>query len=114
MINTWGKEEITKLNYEFRQDGIYDKKTSKKLKLKFLEYDQGLSMNFGFSRHNISIDFEKKIMEGCINKNMTNKDIPHVTMNLKIGALNVLIFNATYMITTWVNDKRNTRATILE
>ena len=30
MINTWGKEEITKLNYEFRQDGIYDKKTSKK------------------------------------------------------------------------------------
>ena len=31
MINTWGKEEITKLNYEFRQDGIYDKKTSKKL-----------------------------------------------------------------------------------
>ncbi len=23
------KEEITKLNYEFRQDGIYDKKTSK-------------------------------------------------------------------------------------
>ena len=23
MINTWGKEEITKLNYEFRQDGIY-------------------------------------------------------------------------------------------
>ena len=25
MINTWGKEEITKLNYEFRQDGIYDK-----------------------------------------------------------------------------------------
>ena len=75
MINTWGKEEITKLNYEFRQDGIYDKKTSKKLKLKFLEYNQGLSMNFGFSRHNISIDFEKKIMEGCINKNMTNKDI---------------------------------------
>ena len=75
MINTWGKEEITKLNYEFRQDGIYDKKTSKKLKLKFLEYDQGLSMTFGFSRHNISIDFEKKIMEGCINKNMTNKDI---------------------------------------
>lgn len=52
MINTWGKEEITKLNYEFRQDGIYDKKTSKKLKLKFLEYDHGLSMNFGFSRHN--------------------------------------------------------------
>lgn len=49
MINTWGKEEITKLNYEFRQDGIYDKKTSKKLKLKFLEYNQGLSMNFGFS-----------------------------------------------------------------
>lgn len=48
MINTWGKEEITKLNYEFRQDGIYDKKTSKKLKLKFLEYNQGLSMNFGF------------------------------------------------------------------
>ena len=31
MINTWGKEEITKLNYEFRQDGIYDKKTSKKI-----------------------------------------------------------------------------------
>lgn len=75
MINTWGKEEITKLNYEFRQDGIYDKKTSKKLKLKFLEYNQGLSMNFGFSRHNINIDFEKKMMEGCINKNMTNKDI---------------------------------------
>ena len=43
--------------------------------LKFLEYNQGLSLNFGFSRHNISIDFEKKIMEGCINKNMTNKDI---------------------------------------
>lgn len=75
MINTWGKEEITKLNYEFRQDGIYDKKTSKKLKLKFLEYNQGLSMNFGFSRHNINIDFEKKIMKGCINKNMANKDI---------------------------------------
>lgn len=60
MINTWGKEEITKLNYEFRKDGIYDKKTSKKLKLKFLEYNQGLSLNFGFSRHNINIDFEKK------------------------------------------------------
>ena len=29
MINTWGKEEITKLNYEFRQDGIYDKKLQK-------------------------------------------------------------------------------------
>lgn len=75
MINTWGKEKITKLKYEFRQDGIYDKKTSKKLKLKFLEYNHGLSTNFGFSRHNISIDFDKKIIEGCINKDMTNKDI---------------------------------------
>ena len=28
--------------------------------LKFLEYNQGLSLNFGFSRHNINIDFEKK------------------------------------------------------
>ena len=31
MINTWGKEEITKLNYEFRQDGIYDKKVKIKI-----------------------------------------------------------------------------------
>lgn len=34
MINIWGKEEITKLNYEFRQDGIYDKKNFKKVKIK--------------------------------------------------------------------------------
>ena len=40
MINTWGKEEITKLNYEFRQDGIYDKKTSKKLLTTPWSYDK--------------------------------------------------------------------------
>ena len=54
------RDDIINKLFRERQRTREVKKTSKKLKLKFLEYNQGLSMNFGFSRHNINIDFEKK------------------------------------------------------
>lgn len=75
MIILWGKQDITKLKYYYRQDGIYNKKTYEKLKLKLLEYNHGLALDFGYSEHTITIDFDNKIMEGCINKKLSDEDI---------------------------------------
>lgn len=51
---------ITPLYYEFKQDGVYDKETSKKLKLKSLKYNLGRSIVLP----HIKVDFENKKIDG--------------------------------------------------
>ena len=68
------KNIISPSNYDFKNDGIYYKNTSKKLKLKTLcFYNRGAA--WLDSSPEFAIDFDKNRIRGCINKELSQNDI---------------------------------------
>ena len=69
------KQAITSLHYDFKRDGVYDKMTNKKLKLKSLSYRHGPVLRWGFSKYNFKIDFDRKTLMCLGQKNLTGTEI---------------------------------------
>lgn len=69
------KQAITSLHYDFKRDGVYDKRTNKKLKLKSLSYSHGPVLRWGFSEYNFKIDFDRKTLMCLGQKNLTGTEI---------------------------------------
>lgn len=69
------KQAITSLHYDFKRDGVYDKMTNKKLKLKSLSYSHGPVLRWGFSKYNFKIDFDRKTLMCLDQKNLTSTEI---------------------------------------
>lgn len=69
------KQTITSLHYDFKRDGVYDKRTNKKLKLKSLSYSHGPVLRWGFSKYNFKIDFDRKTLMCLGQKNLTGTEI---------------------------------------
>lgn len=69
------KQTITSLHYDFKRDGVYDKMTNKKLKLKSLSYRHGPVLRWGFSKYNFKIDFDRKTLMCLGQKNLTGTEI---------------------------------------
>lgn len=69
------KQAITSLHYDFKRDGVYDKMTNKKLKLKSLSYRHGPVLRWGFSKYNFKIDFDRKTLMCLDQKNLTGTEI---------------------------------------
>lgn len=69
------KQTITSLHYDFKRDGVYDKMTNKKLKLKSLTYSHGPVLRWGFSKYNFKIDFDRKTLMCLGQKNLTGTEI---------------------------------------
>lgn len=69
------KQAITSLHYDFKRDGVYDKMTNKKLKLKSLSYSHGPVLRWGFSKYNFKIDFDRKTLMCLGQKNLTGTEI---------------------------------------
>ena len=69
ILNIANSEQvITNLHYDFKDDGVYDKRTNKKLRLKSLSYRHGAVLEFGFSKYRFSVDFDKKTFRCFINE----------------------------------------------
>lgn len=71
---TNSKQAITNLHYDFKDDGVYDKKTNKKLRLKSLSYRHGPVLYWGISKYRHSVDFDKKTFR-CFSKGFVNKSL---------------------------------------
>lgn len=69
------KQAITSVHYDFKRDGVYDKMTNKKLKLKSLSYSHGPVLRWGFSKYNFKIDFDRKTLMCLGQKNLTGTEI---------------------------------------
>lgn len=72
---------ITDLYYDFKQDGVYEKSTKRKLKLKSICYCHGLWFNLVNFR--IHVDFEKKEITGIIHEDNVSDE----TLNLILSLL---------------------------
>ena len=72
---------ITNLYYDFKRDGVYDKFTNKKLKLKSLTYRHGPVLNI-MNLPRITINFEEKKINGCFQKEGLSGETMGMIFNL--------------------------------
>lgn|GEM_PF-782225 len=76
------KHAITNLHYDFKDDGVYDKKTNKKLRLKSLSYRHGAVLDWGFSKYRVSVDFDKKTFRCFVNEKELSDEELNVILDL--------------------------------
>lgn len=76
------EQAITNLHYDFKDDGVYDKKTNKKIRLKSLSYRHGAVLDFGFSKYRLSVDFDKKTFRCSVNEKELSDEELDVILDL--------------------------------